>query len=232
MLFERCCMDENEKRILDSWQMNAKLWTQAIRNQQIESRAIATDAAIVKAITQLNPRTFLDIGCGEGWLSRQLFSLGIDGWGVDFCADLIETAKDSGDSRFVVCSYSDLASQRFSTINYFSCLICNFSILGECALDEIAKAGHSLLEDKGKIVIQTLHPIIACGDSPYSNGWRETSWQPNADRPFYPTPWYFRTLESWIDEFHALNYRLLNLYEPSDPKTNKPISIIFVFERE
>ncbi|MEH2330017.1 hypothetical protein [Nostoc sp.] len=53
-------MDENEKRILDSWQMNAKLWTQAIRNKQIESRAIATDAAIVKAITQLNPRTFLE----------------------------------------------------------------------------------------------------------------------------------------------------------------------------
>ncbi|MEH2213458.1 hypothetical protein [Nostoc sp.] len=52
-------MDENEKRILDSWQMNAKSWTQAIRNQQIESRAIATDAAIVKAITQLNPRTLL-----------------------------------------------------------------------------------------------------------------------------------------------------------------------------
>lgn len=33
-------MDENEKRIFDSWQMNAKLWTQAIREQQIESRAI------------------------------------------------------------------------------------------------------------------------------------------------------------------------------------------------
>ncbi|MBD2531277.1 class I SAM-dependent methyltransferase [Nostoc flagelliforme FACHB-838] len=224
-------MDENEKRIFDSWQMNALLWTQAIREQQIESRAIATDAAIVKAVSQLNPRTFLDIGCGEGWLSRQLFSLGIDGWGVDFCADLIDAAKHSGDSRFVVCSYSDLVSQKFSTINYFSCFICNFSILGEFALDEIAKAGHNLLEEKGKIIIQTLHPIIACGDT-YSNGWREVSWQPVADAAFHPTPWYFRTLESWINDFHALNYRLLNLYEPCNPKTNKPISIIFVFERQ
>lgn len=66
-------MDKNEKRILDSWQMNASLWAQAIRQQQIYSRAIATDAAILKAVSQLNPRTFLDIGCGEGWLSRQLF---------------------------------------------------------------------------------------------------------------------------------------------------------------
>ncbi|MEH2434516.1 MAG: class I SAM-dependent methyltransferase [Nostoc sp.] len=225
-------MDENEKRILDSWQMNALLWTQAIRNKQIYSRAIATYAAIVKAVSQLNPKTFLDIGCGEGWLSRQLFSLGFDGWGVDFCADLIEAARHSGDSRFVVCLYSDLASQRFSTINYFSCFICNFSILGECALDKIAKAGDNLLEDKGKIIIQTLHPIIACGDSIYSNEWRKTSWQAIADQPFYPTPWYFRTLESWINQFHALNYRLLNLYEPCDPKTNKPISIIFIFERK
>ncbi|MEH2202946.1 MAG: hypothetical protein V7K53_02540 [Nostoc sp.] len=25
------------------------------------------------------------------------------------------------------------------------------------------------------------------------------------------TPWYFRTLESWINEFHAWNYRSLPL---------------------
>lgn len=48
MLFERYCMDENEKRILDSWQMNAKLWTQAIRNQQIESTNIVLKFILIK----------------------------------------------------------------------------------------------------------------------------------------------------------------------------------------
>ncbi|MBW4612750.1 MAG: methyltransferase domain-containing protein [Desmonostoc vinosum HA7617-LM4] len=224
-------MNENEQRIFDSWKINAKSWTRVIHHQQIESRAIATDAAIIKAVKELNPQTFLDVGCGEGWLCRQLFSPGIDGWGVDACADLIEAARLYNDSRFIVCSYSDLRSQKFENILRFSCLICNFSILGQRDLTQIAEAGCHLLEDHGKIIIQTLHPLIACGDAPYEDGWRETSWTGIGNEVFHPAPWYFRTIESWIQEFYGYNYRLLNLQEPCHPITKKPISIIFVFER-
>ena len=232
MLLAGHCMDENEKLILNSWEINAKLWTRAIRDKQIESRAIVTDAAIINAALQLNPQTFLDVGCGEGWLCHELFSQGIDGWGVDVCGNLIQAAKHSGDYRFLVCSYSDLEWQKFGNIRHFSCLICNFSILGQSALSEVAEAGLNLLENRGYLIVQTLHPLIACGEYPYQDGWRETSSQGIADELFHPAPWYFRTIESWIKEFHAWNYRLLKLQEPCHPKTNKPISIIFVFQRQ
>ncbi|MFN6462960.1 MAG: class I SAM-dependent methyltransferase [Nostoc sp. DedVER02] len=125
--------------------MNAKLWTRVIRDQLLESRALVTDRAIVEAVVQLEPRTFLDIGCGEGWLCRELFCRGFDGWGVDGIAELVESARCFGDVRFVVSSYSDLSSQKFGSINKFDCFICNFSLLGEHAVEEIAQAGKSLL---------------------------------------------------------------------------------------
>jgi 2-polyprenyl-3-methyl-5-hydroxy-6-metoxy-1,4-benzoquinol methylase len=225
-------MNENEERLIDSWNNNAKSWTRVIREKQIESRVLVTDLAILETVIELNPKTFLDVGCGEGWLCRELFSKGIEGWGVDASADLIEAARHEGDSRFLVSLYSDLTSHRFGDTVHFSCLICNFSILGQRDLAQIASAGLCLLEDRGKIIVQTLHPIIACGEAAYADGWRETSWQGIGDEAFHPAPWYFRTVESWIEGFHAENYRLLNLREPCHPATKKPISIIFVFERE
>jgi 2-polyprenyl-3-methyl-5-hydroxy-6-metoxy-1,4-benzoquinol methylase len=225
-------MDEKEERLIDSWNNNAKSWTRVIRSKQIDSRVLVTDSAILETVIELNPQTFLDVGCGEGWLCRELFSKGIDGWGVDASVDLIEAARHYGDSRFLVSLYSDLTSHRFGDTVDFSCLICNFSILGQRDLAQIASAGRSLLEERGKIIVQTLHPIIACGEAAYVDGWRETSWQGIGDEAFHPAPWYFRTVESWIEEFHARNYRLLKLREPCHPATKKPMSIIFVFERQ
>jgi len=225
-------MDENEQRLINSWNNNASPWTRVIRNQQIESRVLVTNSAILETVIELKPKTFLDVGCGEGWLCRELFSKGIDGWGVDASAELIEAARHEGDMRFLVSLYSDLSSHRFGDIVHFSCLICNFSILGQRDVDYIASAGLCLLEEYGKVIVQTLHPIIACGDAAYAPGWRETAWDLIGNEKFHPAPWYFRTVESWIEEFHAHNYRLLKLREPCHPATLKPISIIFVFERQ
>jgi 2-polyprenyl-3-methyl-5-hydroxy-6-metoxy-1,4-benzoquinol methylase len=86
-------VDENEEQIIDSWNKNALSWTRVIREKQIESRVLVTEKAILETVIELNPITFLDVGCGEGWLCRELFSKGIDGWGVDASADLIEAAR-------------------------------------------------------------------------------------------------------------------------------------------
>ena len=43
-------MDENEQRLVDSWNNNASSWTRVIRNQQIESRVLVTNSAILETV--------------------------------------------------------------------------------------------------------------------------------------------------------------------------------------
>ena len=48
-----------------------------MRGGRIESRRLATDGAIVAAVVEERARSVLDVGCGEGWLSRALSERGV-----------------------------------------------------------------------------------------------------------------------------------------------------------
>jgi 2-polyprenyl-3-methyl-5-hydroxy-6-metoxy-1,4-benzoquinol methylase len=61
-----------ENDILESWEANAGNWIQTVTNQELESRRLVTDDAIVQAVMHYAPARILDLGCGEGWLSRAL----------------------------------------------------------------------------------------------------------------------------------------------------------------
>ena len=81
----------SDAKIIESWEKNARLWTDAVRKGQIESRRKVTNQAIVDAILCRSPRSVLDIGCGEGWRGRELhravyrpivLRLGVGGVGI------------------------------------------------------------------------------------------------------------------------------------------------------
>ena len=63
-------------KLLALWQSNANAWTQAVRSASIESRRLATDQAVVDAVMRARPSRVLDVGCGEGWLTRALSTRG------------------------------------------------------------------------------------------------------------------------------------------------------------
>jgi hypothetical protein len=109
-------------------------------------------------------------------------------------------------------------------------VVCNFALLGKESVEGIIGSAPSLLNSRGSIVVQTLHPVLACGDSPYQDGWREGSWAGFSTEFSNPAPWYFRTVESWIKLFIDFGFRLCEAREPLYPKTQKPASIIFLGE--
>ena len=85
--------DRPEQQIQPSWEINADAWIHAIDQNQIESRRAATDEAILQAVLRYGPRRVLDVGCGEGWLTRALANRGVEVVGVDGCAALIELVR-------------------------------------------------------------------------------------------------------------------------------------------
>ncbi len=217
--------EARERAIADSWRANAGAWTRAVRSGGIASRRQVTDRAIIDVVVDTNPATVLDIGCGEGWLVRALADRGIAARGVDFTEALIGSARRAG-GRFDVVSYAELGS--WPAKDRFDTAVCNFSLIGERSTRDVFRAVRRLVDAGGCFIVQTLHPVTACGDAPYEDGWHAGSWQGFSDEFTDPAPWYFRTLESWRRLFDDHAMALTATHEPPDPDTGKPVSIIFV----
>lgn len=220
----------SDARIVDSWRKNASPWTAAVRENQIASRTLVTNAAIVDAVLSRSPRTVLDIGCGEGWLARALADHGICAIGVDVVPALIEQAQKAGGGEFRVSSYEDIAAGVLDV--KVDIAVANFSLIGKESVVGVVRQAPSLLEDGGSLVIQTLHPVTSCGDGPYADGWRKGSWAGFSDDFSDPAPWFFRTLESWEKLLTDNGFRIVEMREPLNPQTGKPASVIFIAEVE
>ena len=215
-----------DERIVESWSRNSDPWVAAVRGKEIASRALVTDAAIVAAVRACAPRTGVDLGCGEGWLVRALPE--VEMVGVDATPGLVDAARASSGSPddFRVMSYEEIAVGKLQLASDVA--ICNFSLIGETSTAGLLRAAPSYLRPGGTLIVQTVHPLVSCGDAPYVDGWREGSWagfsSDFADAP----PWYFRTLASWVALFVDSGLRITGLREPTHPETGKPVSLILM----
>lgn len=217
----------SDEKIIDSWHTNATPWTSAVREQRIESRKLVTDRAVVDAVMSRRPKSVLDIGCGEGWLTRALSERGVERViGVDVVPALIEQAKVGGGGEFRVASYEAIARGELDV--QVDVAVANFSLIGKEAVDGLVRSAPTLVTAGGSLIIQTLHPVIATGEQLYKDGWRTGSWAGFSDDFSDPAPWYFRTLESWIDLLSQSGLTLVELREPMHPTTGKPASVLLI----
>jgi 2-polyprenyl-3-methyl-5-hydroxy-6-metoxy-1,4-benzoquinol methylase len=217
----------HEAHILHSWNANASPWTDAVREDQIASRRLITNKAIVDAVMDRKPRTVLDIGCGEGWLARSLAERGVKVTGVDAVPGLIEQARLAGGADYRVATYEDIAAGALDDLRVDLVAI-NFALIGAESVDRLLGYVPRLINSNGALVIQTLHPVVAGGDLPYKEGWREGSWAGFNCHFTDPPPWYFRPLASWVRLIIGTGLRLVEMREPVHPETGKPASVIFV----
>ena len=214
-----------EQQIIHSWHQNAAPWIRAVQDEQIESRKLVTNQAIIDTILRYRPATVLDLGCGEGWLARKLVAHGMRVLGVDVIPALIENAKKCG-GEFAVYSYEQIADGDLK--KQFDAVVCNFSLLGKESVEALMRRIPSLLKENGHLFIQTLHPLAAGGDAPYEDGWRAGTWTGFSADFSDPAPWYFRTIASWIKLLRESKLTLVEIGEPQHPHTGKPASLLLV----
>lgn len=213
-----------------SWDSNATAWTRVVRDRLIDSRRVATDAAIVEAITSLSPRSILDVGCGEGWLCRAAEERGIRATGFDGSAALIEAAREEGKGPYHHLRYRDLAKLPSLASETFDAAVCNFSLLDE-EIEAVLRHVASVVRPGGRLVIQTVHPWAGQGDGPYSDGWRTEDFTAFPGEFREPMPWYFRTLTSLSEEIRNAGLVIDRVAEPRHPETGEPVSLIVVAAR-
>jgi 2-polyprenyl-3-methyl-5-hydroxy-6-metoxy-1,4-benzoquinol methylase len=195
-----------------SWIANAAAWTAAVREGQIASRRLGTDAAIVEACAVTPGMRVLDVGCGEGWLARALADRGAVVTGVDGSAPLIDAARALGGAQFQVADYQTLASSARHA-GPFDVVVCNFALLDEI-LTPLLVGLRDRLAMHGRLVVQTVHPFTAAGEPGYVDGWREERFVGFGDGFASVMPWYYRTFASWHRAFADAGLVIRRLDEP------------------
>ncbi|WP_281558782.1 class I SAM-dependent methyltransferase [Thalassomonas sp. RHCl1] len=235
----------SDQQIIKSWLKNAAPWTAAIDNDEITSRVEVTNLAVIELLLTLCSQKcskrqslkLLDLGCGEGWLIRALDKAlqksgdagVIDMLGTDVVPELIANAEKQGVGRFKTLSYEALSFENLQ--EKFDVIVCNFSLLGEQSVNRVFAQVQDLLNNEGVFVVQTLHPVSACGDQPYRDGWRSGSWQGFSEDFVDPPPWYFRTLPSWLALFTDNGLTSPEIIEPKRCNNSAPLSVIFVAQK-
>jgi len=221
-----------DRRLLASWEANADAWTAAVREQKIASRRAGTDAAIVGACLALGASHVLDVGCGEGWLSRALAAEGRHVLGIDASAGLIERATAIRDAAgtaptdvYEVIAYESLIADDQAARGPWPLIVCNFALLGDPLAPQLRALRQRLTAD-GSLLIQTVHPWMAVGNGAYTDGWREESFQGFGVAFPSTMPWYFRTVESWHRELTTAGLRIAEFYEPRNPESGQPLSML------
>src|SRR6056297_2000445 len=190
-----------------SWERNADAWTEAIRGGAVASREAGTNAAVLDAVRACAPRTVLDVGCGEGWLAHALAREGASVVGIDASERLIRAASE-GPGRFVLADYCSLLDEDLAPL--------------------LRALRHRLSPERGRLVVQTLHPWVANGDGPYRDGWRVERFDAFGGSFPADMPWYFRTLGSWWRTLTAAGLDVLRLEEPGLAQGGAPLSLLIV----
>ena len=214
----------SDQQIIEAWHRNARPWITAVQQNRIESRRLVTNRAILDTVKSLDVQSVLDIGCGEGWLVRQLSATGLRVSGLDVVPDLLAQARQLGPEPYYLMAYEALSDR--NPVECFDLALCNFSLLGKESVEHLFSVLPGLLNAGGYFVVQTLHPAADEGES--VDGWRAGSWA-GIDGDFAePAPWYFRTMASWFQLFEQAGLELVECRELVNPITDKVASLILV----
>lgn len=218
---------DKEKQIINSWAANASNWISIIDSNGIESRRLVTNNAIVSTVMKDKPSSVLDIGCGEGWLAKELYEQGITVDGVDVIPGLIQAASKKNPGHFFTGSYQDIAAGKIIFPKLYDAVVINFALIGKGSTEELLASLPSLLVTGGKLFIQTLHPYSRKAINDYVSGWKGGSWDGLGDQFTMPYQWYFRTMEDWMDLLAASGFTEIVVTEIFHPVNKKPFSVIF-----
>ncbi|MGB3547122.1 MAG: class I SAM-dependent methyltransferase [Saprospiraceae bacterium] len=186
----------------------------------------------METIKYYSPDKVVDMGCGEGWLTRALNEAGLKTTGIDGTQALVEEARRRGKGEeYLHLTYEQINSDEYIPGRPYRAAVFNFSLYqDDRILYEFLSSVVLNLTKKCGIFIQTLHPhsFSRAAGIDYRSQWLEDSWDGLPGGFTQPHRWYFRTIEDWIGLFMSCELNLVQIREPLKADGSEPASIIFV----
>ncbi|RJQ30110.1 class I SAM-dependent methyltransferase [Candidatus Parcubacteria bacterium] len=118
------------------------------------------DSALLKYFKNIKNRSVLDLGCGQGYFSEILSTLGAHVTGIDISENLIAIAKKNKNINFFI---GDIEDALPFEDNSFDIVVSNMVFMDlenpERAIKEVIR----VLKKNGLFIVSILHPIFTSG---------------------------------------------------------------------
>lgn len=216
--------------IIPSWKKNASEWIKAMEENSIASRKF-TNRAILNTLVNLNPKKLVDIGCGEGWLTREIADTGAEAVGLDAIEALILEARRKGKESYHVFTFEDIISGKDLPNSPFDVAVFNFCLYLENGLQPLLENTLKAINPNGYVVIQTLHPyFLLQGELPYKSQWLSDSWKGLPGNFTDGHAWYARTLEDWSKILASIENTNYSVEEVVNDQ-QMPVSLIIKIQK-
>lgn len=212
-----------EQRHLDAadvaaaWNRNADRWTRSVRAGHDRYRELYILPAFLDFMPRIDGLKVIDLGCGEGSMTRRFARLGGRMTGIDISESMIDLAReeessDPLDIRYEIASFSRIDSCEAES---FDCVLSTMALMDGPDFGGAMQEAFRLLVPGGRLCFSVLHP---CFISPAAE------WLQAEDGSYtgLKVGHYFETshfVEHWRFGKHEVSRRLEPFEVPRFPRT-------------
>ncbi|NQE70726.1 Ubiquinone biosynthesis O-methyltransferase [Nocardia gamkensis] len=217
-----------------SWEDNAERWDEVFDAEGDESRKYHGDAPLLTLLGDVRDARVLDLGCGNGYLSRILAGSGAHVVGVDPSEKMVALAREREIREplgvaFEVASADDLSE--FADAR-FDIIVANHVLTAIMDLGDALVEANRVLLPGGRLVALFSHPCFSCGprtwispvpDSPrpeentgyvVDHYFRTGTYAIEGWEGFSPVPYIHRPLKEYWQAFRGAGFAVDDFDEP------------------
>ncbi|TFG34490.1 class I SAM-dependent methyltransferase [Candidatus Thorarchaeota archaeon] len=234
-------------RYRDQWEDNADAFTDLIAGRGTPHHRNILNPCVEELIGDVEGKTLLDAGCGEGYLSRYYAKRGAVVTAIDFSRRLIEIAMKfmTEDGQIIEYMVADICHMKSIENEKFDVVLSNLVLLNIPCLKEAFNEFHRVLKVEGYLVFSIVHPAFnfygpsswEMGEKDSETGRRdglffkvdhyfeereyERYWKTRKGEDFPATISFFhRTLETYLNTMVKSGFELVDFKEPRPTNDN------------
>ncbi len=158
-------VSEDHAKSKEAWEANASFWDDLMQGEGNAFTRFLVWPAFQRLIPDLQGKRILEIGCGNGVISRKLAHAGATVRATDFSETLVSIARERDEDgiEYGVLDATDRDAFRAQGENEYDIVLSSMALFDMSDIEPLAQALPDLIAEEGIFVFTVVHP---CFNSP------------------------------------------------------------------
>lgn len=220
-----------------AWDQNADQWIRHVRAGWDRYREEFNNPMFFAFLPELQGKTVIDLGCGEGHNTREFARRGARPTGVDVSRKMIAAAQAAEALEPLGIAYREASFSDLSILDAgsFDLAVSTMALMDGPDFEGAAREAHRVLRPGGGLYFSVLHPCFVTpaqkwirneageeigfrvgeyfSDDIYVDRWRFSA-APEETGDLFAIPRFPHRLETYINGLVAAGFRILKIQEP------------------